>query len=438
MIKNFGYHLIEENDSLLLAVSGGIDSMVMLDIIFKLKRKYKLNLYIAHVDHQKRASSVDDKEFVIERAKELEIPYFVENLEHNNEENFHDYAHKKRYDFFYQVAKENKINKVVLAHNANDNAETILMRLTRGSSFEGYRGILENNFYKDLEIIRPLLHLSREDIEIYQQVNLVPYQNDPSNDTDDYTRNRYRHHLLPLIESENPRYLEKISQFSYYQNLSYKLIDKISDKFLNKLNFSSEITIKVEDFLEEDKIIQIEIIKKVINKITNNCLELSLQNILDIIELFLNIKPHLQFIIEDKLYVYKSYNFITFRTDEYQVKEYNFEITDFGEYKLPNGDLISITKNANKNYGFIYKLCYNNLDLVFPLTVRNRLDGDRLKLSSGTKKLKDVFIDKKVPMLDRDSLPIFVNKNDEIVYIPGIYKMDSQGENSLYIIVRKD
>jgi tRNA(Ile)-lysidine synthase len=165
---------------------------------------------------------------------------------------------------------------------------------------------------------------------------------------------------------------------------------------------------------------------------------LSLQNILDIIELFLNIKPHLQFIIEDKLYVYKSYNFITFRTDEYQVKEYNFEITDFGEYKLPNGDLISITKNANKNYGFIYKLCYNNLDLVFPLTVRNRLDGDRLKLSSGTKKLKDVFIDKKVPMLDRDSLPIFVNKNDEIVYIPGIYKMNSQGENSLYIIVRKD
>ena len=152
----------------------------------------------------------------------------------------------------------------------------------------------------------------------------------------------------------------------------------------------------------------------------------------------MNIKPHLQFIIEDKLYVYKSYNFITFRTDEYQVKEYNFEITDFGEYKLPNGDLISITKNANKNYGFIYKLCYNNLDLVFPLTVRNRLDGDRLKLSSGTKKLKDVFIDKKVPMLDRDSLPIFVNKNDEIVYIPGIYKMDSQGENSLYIIVRKD
>jgi tRNA(Ile)-lysidine synthase len=136
--------------------------------------------------------------------------------------------------------------------------------------------------------------------------------------------------------------------------------------------------------------------------------------------------------------VYKSYNFITFRTDEYQVKEYNFEITDFGEYKLPNGDLISITKNANKNYGFIYKLCYNNLDLVFPLTVRNRLDGDRLKLSSGTKKLKDVFIDKKVPMLDRDSLPIFVNKNDEIVYIPGIYKMNSQGENSLYIIVRKD
>ena len=112
-------------------------------------------------------------------------------------------------------------------------------------------------------------------------------------------------------------------------------------------------------------------------------------------------------------------------------------IDNFKEMTLPNGYLIDITKNANKNYGFLYKLCYNNLDLIFPLTVRNRRDGDRINLKSGSKKLKDVFIDKKIPKTDRDTLPIFVDRNDDIIYIPGIFKKDTSGDKELYIGVRK-
>ncbi|MFA7076281.1 MAG: tRNA lysidine(34) synthetase TilS [Candidatus Izemoplasmatales bacterium] len=437
MIQNFGNNLIKKNDSLLLAVSGGIDSMVMLDIIYKMKGKLNLKLYIAHVDHQKRDSSKDDCDFVVDTAKELNIPYFVENLEHNDEDNFHDYAHRKRYDFFYKVAKENNINKVVLAHNANDNAETILMRLSRGSSFEGYRGILESNYYNDLLIIRPLLHVSRMDIVVYQQANLVPFQNDPTNDMDDYTRNRYRHHLLPLIAEENPRYLEKLSQFAYYQTLGYELIDDLSNTFLKEVEFNNEVTISISKFVNNHKIIQIEIIKKIINRLTNNQIELSFKNFVDIIALTTNIKPHVKFAIESAIYINKSYDNLTFSLEEIDQVNYSFTVNEYKEIKLPNGYLVSITKNANKNNGFLYKLCYNNLDLVFPLTIRNRLNGDRISTSSGTKKLKNVFIAKKIPLKERNSIPIFLNKNEEIVFIPGVFEPNTVGNNELYIEIKK-
>ncbi|MDT8337227.1 MAG: tRNA lysidine(34) synthetase TilS [Candidatus Izemoplasmatales bacterium] len=438
MIKNFGSHLIVQNDSLLLAISGGIDSMVLLDLIVKLKEKLNLKLYIAHVDHQKRVTSKDDRDFVLESASNLNIPCFIENLEIDDEHNFHDYAHKKRYDFFYKIAKENNINKVVLAHNANDNAETILMRMTRGSSFEGYRGILESNYYNDLVVVRPLLHVSRNDIEIYQQVNLIAYQNDPTNDMDDYTRNRYRHHLLPLLEQENPRYLEKISQFSFYQSLAYDLVNELSNNFLENIEMDESIGINISELLNHKEIVQIEIIKKIINYLTNNKLELSFQNFIDILDMTSNEKPHLQFIIENELYVYKSYENLYFQREPNELSEFHFEIKDFTEIKLPNGDLVKITKKPNKNYGFLYELCYNNLDLVFPLTVRNRLNGDKLKTNIGTKKLKDVLIDKKVPILERNSLPVFLSKNDEIIFIPGIFSRNTTGDNELYILVQKE
>lgn len=437
MIKGFNKNLIHQNDSLLLAVSGGIDSMVMLDIIVKLKKEMNLKLYVAHVDHQKRSSSKDDRDFVVDTAKYLDIPYFVESLEEDYEDNFHDYAHRKRYDFFYRLAKENNIDKIVLAHNANDNAETILMRLNRGSSFEGYRGILEVSEYKGVKIIRPLIKTSRADIEVYQQANLIPFQNDPSNDMDDYTRNRYRHHLLPILENENPKYLEKFSQFSYYQGLGYELIESLSEDFLKDIVITDCVSLNLNKVLKLHKIIQIEVIKRIINRLTDNQVELAFVNVMDILSLLENEKPHVEFEIEDKIYVYKSYQNIIFQTFKYQTKDFCEIIDGFKEMTLPNGYFVDITKNANKNYGFLYKLCYNNLDLIFPLTVRNRRDGDRIKLKSGSKKLKDVFIDKKIPKQDRDTLPIFVDKNDEIIYIPGIFKKDTLGDNELYICVRK-
>lgn len=440
MLKHFNKELIQEFDSLLIAVSGGIDSMVMLHYLNEIKLEQNIKIAVAHFDHQKRKESFLDCELVKNTCKELSIECFTDKL--NTEEindNFHDFARTKRYDFFYETAQKINANKIVLAHNSNDLTETILMRLTRGTSFEGYRGILANAKYRDIKIIRPLLTVTRKEIEDYQKENSILYNEDSSNQEDDYTRNRYRHHVLPFLEKENPRYLDKFQQFSEYQTKAYQLINKLANNFIesNSTKEKDSYVIEVKKFLDLEEIIQIDVIKKLINKKTNNQVELNFQNIKDILRMFSNKKPHVEFTLENSLVIYKSYNKIFFSTKKQVPKDYELVINDFGEYTLPNGDLVIISKKPNKYYGFMFKLCYNIQDFNLILTVRNRRNGDKVKTKSGTKKLKDIFINKKLPLQRRNKLPVFLNEIGEIIWVPDTFKEKTKGNECIYLIYQE-
>ncbi len=436
MLKQFNIDLIDKNDSLLLAISGGIDSMVMLDYFIKLKDSMNLILSVAYVDHQKRKDSYLDYQLIDEICKKYKLPLYTTKLEYEPQINFHSYAHKKRYDFFAEICNKIKANKIVLAHNANDNAETITMRLVRGSSFEGYRGILPISTYKDITVIRPLLMVPRREIISYQKEHNIKFNEDSSNSEDNYTRNRYRHYVLPIFEQENPKYLDKFTQFSYYQDIAYQLIKKTTTVFLknNLVKTKNGYSLNVNDFMSEEEIIQIETIKEIINKITNNSVELTYRNIIDIKGLFYNQKPHVELKLNDKLFIYKTYDLMYFENTKPKEYSFKFLVSNESTITLPNNDLVIITKKPNKNYDIIFKLCYNNLDLIFPLTIRNRIDGDKIKTTSGTKKLKDIFINKKIPKLIRNKIPIVLNKNNEIIFVPNVYKAKTKGSNWIYII----
>lgn len=436
MLKKFNQDLIEENDNLLLAISGGIDSMVLFHYLNVMKDTLKIKIAVAHFDHQKRKESFLDCQLVVDTCKKLSIHCYTEKLVIDSKENFHDFAREKRYEFFVKIANKIGANKIVLAHNLNDLAETVLMRLNRGSSFEGYRGILPKTDYKNITIIRPMLGISRKEIIAYQKEHMVQYNEDGSNSEDHYTRNRFRHHILPLLEKENPRYLEKYLQFSNYQTAAYALIEKLAKEFLeNKITMkNNQVFIDVDTFNQLDRIIKIEVVKNVVNIVTNNTIELNYTNIQDIIQLFLNEKPSVEYPLKHKLYIYKSYKSICFTNKKNIIKDYAFEISDFGETKLPNGDLVILTKKPDNYYGKIYKLCYNNLDLIFPLTIRNRRNGDKIKTTSGTKKIKDIFINKKIPLNQRKELPFILDKHQEILWIPDIFKQKTSGEQIIYMI----
>ncbi|MFW5889153.1 MAG: tRNA lysidine(34) synthetase TilS [Bacillota bacterium] len=436
MLKNFNKNLINKNDKLVLAISGGIDSMVLFNYLIKLKPDLNLDLTVVHVDHQKRIDSSEDAKFVKNQAKLHNIPCYIFELESKEQVNFHNYAHKKRYEYFLEIANKVNAEKIVLAHNLNDLAETILMRLNRGSSFEGYRGILEKVKYKNKTIIRPLLATAKADIIAYQKKYNIAYREDSSNKENAYTRNRFRHDIFPKLKQENPQYLEKFQQFSNYQTMAYELIDDLTNNFIKSLKLDkNEITINKKKFLKQKKIIQFESIKKIINFLTDNKIELSFTNLNDIIDLIKNDKPNIQLKIEQFLYIYKSYDKISFKREENKVETFNLVVDDFNKYYINDKYEIIITKNIIKNYDYMYKLCYNNLDSVFPFTIRNRRPGDRLDINIGTKKLKDFFIDKKLEINKRNSLPIMVNKDNEIFYIPGFFKLKSFGDKQLYIYV---
>ncbi|MBI9010405.1 MAG: tRNA lysidine(34) synthetase TilS [Tenericutes bacterium] len=439
MLNNLNTNLVKKNDFLLLAVSGGIDSMVMLHCLNDLRDTFKLKIAVATFDHQKRKESFLDCQLVEQTCKKLSINCYVGLLNKNSNENFHDFARTKRYEFFVETANKIGANKIVLAHNANDNAETILMRLTRGSSFEGYRGILAKTKYQNVKIIRPLLTVSREEILAYQKENNILYNEDHSNQEDHYTRNRFRHHVLPLLEQENPQYLNKFKQFSEYLTNAYDFIEKHSSRFIkesvNKSIKSYEV--EVDKFNELDEIIKIDVIKKIINLKTDNSIELNYINIQDIVKLFSNKKPNLELPFNDLLYIYKSYNSIYFTDSKNELDEYKYIIDKPQDIILPNGDLVIITNKPNKYYDNMFELCYNNIDFIFPITIRNRRNGDKIKTTSGTKKLKDLFINKKTPLEQRNQLPIFLNKEQEILWIPKVFKEKKPGELKLYLIYQE-
>ncbi len=439
MLENFNMNLIKENDSLVVAVSGGIDSMVLLDYLNKIKNSLNLTLTVCHVDHKKRVDSADDLKLVVGTCDSLGINCYTKELKNEDYDNFHDYAHVERYDFFIEIAKKVKANKIVLAHNKNDHAETILMRLTRGSSFEGYRGILQKSYYKDFQIIRPLITVSRSEIRDYQKKNNIIFNEDSSNKENDYTRNRFRHNLLPLLENENPKYLDKITQFSNYQEKAYALIEKLANEFLenNLIKKEDNYHLTITSLKSLDEIVLIDVIKRVINLKTNNTLELTYKNIDDVIGLINNDKPQIQIDLDKNLSVYKSYDDLIFGALSTEKNHYKFIVNDPQTIKLPDNGLVIITKKPNNYLGIIYKLCYNNLDLIFPLTIRNRQNGDKINTKIGTKKVKDILINKKVPMETRNKIPLVLDKHNEIIWIPNVYKKKTTGNEIIYIIYQE-
>jgi len=267
----------------------------------------------------------------------------------------------------------------------------------------------------------------------------IDFNEDSSNIEDHYTRNRYRHHVLPFLENENPKYLEKFEQFSKYQTEAYELIRKLANVFIqeHQIKNSEFISIDGISFNDLEDIIQIEVIKNIVNDLTNNTVELTYINMKDIVHLISNEKPHLEMHLAENLHVYKSYNTVKFTHKYEEYLEYEFVINECKEIELPNNALVIITKHPNKYYGIMYKLCYNNLDLLFPLTVRNRRNGDKLISSSGTKKVKDVFINKKIPINTRNNVPVLVNNMNEIIWIPNVFKKKTQGSEELYIIYQE-
>lgn len=293
------YKLIETGDRIVLGVSGGPDSICMLDILHKISGKIGFEIFVAHVNHGLRENAVIDEEFVKEFCEKIQVPVFVKHanvaeLAKKQKRGLEETGRFVRYEFFDEVMKQTGSNKVAIAHNSNDNAETIIMNILRGTGAKGLAGIEK----KSGKYIRPLIETRRLEIEEYLKEKGIQARHDESNDDNTYTRNKIRNVVLPYIEKEfNPNIITSLERMSdiikeqeeFLQNQTAEVYEKliIDEKNIEAdfENNNAEIILDLRKFNSEEKIIQKRVILYSVNKIFGTTKGLEKIHIDDIIKL---------------------------------------------------------------------------------------------------------------------------------------------------------
>ena len=241
--------IIRKNNKIVVACSGGPDSMCLLSLLCDLKKSINFDIIVAHVNHKIRKESDNEAIMVEKYAKDKGLVYEYKELNEFSDGNWtEDLARKKRYAFFREIMAKYKAQYLFTAHHGDDLIETVLMRITRGSTLSGYLGIkLKNN-----NIVRPLLYVNKKEIMEYVKKNNIPYAIDKSNEKLDITRNRYRHTIIPFLENEDKNVHKK------YLKFSKELEDY--EEFVNKYIINNEFVVDnyivINKILEESKFIQ--------------------------------------------------------------------------------------------------------------------------------------------------------------------------------------
>ena len=423
-----------ENNTIVAAISGGPDSMLLLDILLDLRGKMNLNIVVAHVHHNLRKES-DYEAIELEKyCKENNLIFEMKKIEkYPNDKFSEESARKIRYEFFDEVIKKYNSSILFTAHHGDDLIETILMRLTRGSSLKGYAGFESITHDRGYKIVRPLIYLTKVEIETYLNEKGIWYAKDMSNENDKYTRNRYRKYLLPELKKENKKVHHKFIEFNEKVLMANEYINNQVDEIYNNIVINEEI--QIFKFNKLDKIIKITLLEKYLKKIYKEEI-IKLNNkhiniIIDYMEKNINIVFDLPYnkkgIIE-----YNKFKVI----NKTKNKKYEYTFTD--NIELPDKSVIRIDNNTDLTSNYVIHL--NSKDVKLPFCVRNYQPGDRMIVKNmlGSKKVSDIFIDVKLPKHLRETYPIVTDDTGEIIWIPGIKKshFDMKKEKKYDIILK--
>lgn len=203
IIAFFDEHRLElSKKTIVVGVSTGVDSMVLLHALLGLRTEYDLVIHVAHFNHQKREQSKVEEQYIKEFCAQENIICHVKRMAETEYDNFQAEARKQRYEFFSEVCSQVSADYLALAHHAGDNIETMLMRIMRGSNLKGYAGMEAVSEFKTWKLIRPLLGVLKTEIRDYAKANAIRYYEDGTNETPTYTRNRIRKEILPALFSK--------------------------------------------------------------------------------------------------------------------------------------------------------------------------------------------------------------------------------------------
>lgn len=438
--KNFieENNLIEKGDSIVSAVSGGSDSVFMLEMLLAIKDDYDLKIIVSHVNHGLRGAEAQrDEDFVKKLAEKNGLIYEVEHIDMAGYAKEHsltceEAGRKLRYLFFEEIKEKYKADKVAIAHNENDVAETIFLNIFRGTGLDGLESIpLRRDFY-----IRPILCFEKSEILDFLKENNIHYVDDSTNFTNDYKRNMIRNEIISFIKKNfNENIVSSMSRLAsiakennlYLENIiNDKYIDIVKDNTIDRDGFNNlnhyEKTLVLRKFLREN-----------LNYLNN----ISKDNIEDMINL-ISLDSGKKYDIDGKHYLVNDFDKTIFK--KLDINELSEEISlDFKLDKVYNiyGSKFKFVLSDK-----ILSKKYLDYDLLTgKLSLRNRRSGDRFNPfgMKGSKKIKDYFVDKKVSSDDRSKV-LFLMNGDEIAYVVGYdiadkYRASSKTKNYLNVIM---
>lgn len=406
-----GQEMLSPGDHLVCAVSGGKDSMAMLHLMCSLRETLNISVSAAHFNHQLRGEeSLRDENFVREYCAKNKIPFTsgagdVSGFAKGHHLSVEDAARTLRYRYFEENFPESKI---ATAHTAEDNLETMLLHLIRGCGLHGLSGIPP----KRGNIIRPLLPVSRREIEHYLTANEIPHAEDSSNAEDRYLRNRIRHHVLPLLMAENPSLPENISQLCLTLLQEDAYLQQQAELALQRVIHAQHLS--VSEYLQLPEALKNRVMRLYLQETP----ELSSLHIRDAIALCQNSTPSASLNLPGGWILKREYDVLkrTRLSGNPILPEACTispgETVSFGSWRI-SCELGHTPKNREDT-----SLAISAESVSPPFSVRAKQPGDILKLPSGSKKLSRYLIDQKIPADQRDYLPVILSGEELVAVLP--------------------
>ncbi|PHI09280.1 tRNA lysidine(34) synthetase TilS [Fusobacterium polymorphum] len=426
---NKKYNLIENNDNIVVGFSGGPDSVFLVKMLKKLQDFIKFKIYLVHINHLLRGEDADsDENFSFEYAKKNNLEIFIKRIPVKEiakklGKTLEEVGREERYKFFSEIYEKVGATKIATAHNKDDQIETFLFRLIRGTSLQGLEGIkIKNN-----NVIRPISEIYKKDILEYLNKNEIQYKIDKTNFENEFTRNSIRLDLIPFIEERyNIKFKDKI----------FSLIKEIRENNQNN-------SLNLSDYTDSENRIILEKTKFLSNFDKKNLLSLFLnkknievnRNKIDEISSLIKSNGTKKIDLDKSYRIVKDYTYLyiedkkencVINNNVIQVKIPSEQIFDNFKITVSTVENLDIPKQKNQ---YLLDAIYNDI-----IEVRYRKEGDRIFLGKKhSKKIKEIFIDQKIPKDIRDRLPIFLYNNTifwiynvKKAYIPKINKNESK------------